>query len=256
MLQTGRKTHAQGNGSHGRSAPQGMPREVAAGSRAPKQIEQKRDILPEQKPVTDEVEVSKAPSKARILLKRVAIVLSVGLALALAYLFLLLGEPDATIEPKTTVKEESIRVPMAALEVQGGADLNTVAATFGKPVLILYGDFLPLQKVTLYDTAFQGGYARRATFLYTFPDGQILKAETLRPIAAAALLGTAGSLRIERIYGLAGLNATRMDNADSICILAQSEEAVFALTCPTAHEGDLAALLKQTTILDPAVSAP
>lgn len=258
-LEDQRRNDSQGSGESeiGRSAPEGMPKEVASQSRAPKQIEQKRDVLPVQKPVTDDVEQQKQPSKLRVVLTRIGAVLLIVVALSMAYIFLLLGEPEEMVDLNPQMSEELIRVPVQAVEAQGNADLSVVAATFGKSVLVLYGNPIPLQKVVLSDTAFQGGYARRATFLYAFEDGQLFKMESIRPTAAAALLGTAGaSLSVSNIYSLAGLDAARMDTAESIYIFGKSEEAVYAVTCPASHAADLAALMKQTTLLEPRVDNP
>ena len=243
--------HAQDSG--GRAAPQGMPREVTSQSRAPRQIEQKRDVLPEQKPITDDGEQQKPPSKIRIFFKRLGLGLLLLLALSLAYIFLLLGEPEPMEEmPQTAIQEEVIHVPMAAVESEGVTDISTVAAAFGKPVLALYGDPFPLQKSTLSDTAFQGGYARRAALSYALPDGQILKLESIRPTAAVSLLKQPGSsLYMFDIYNLAGMDAARMDNPDTVCLFAQNTEAVYAITCPASQVEELWAVLRQTTLWSP-----
>ncbi len=245
---------AEGGGpgafQEGRRAPEGMPRQVPGGGQGHRLPEQKpRDVLPQQKPVTDEENTPKPTPRWQVVLKRVGLGFLLLTALVMAYLFLLLGEPDNAAQDVPKPVEEAIRVPMAAMEAQADADMGTVSATFGKPLLMLYGNALPLQKMTLYDTAFGGGYARRATLSYAFPDGQILLADRIRPTAAAALLGSAGkSLSMAGIYGLAGFDAARMDDGETICVFAQSEEAVYAITCPSAHAQDLAGILKQTTL--------
>lgn len=131
-----------------------------------------------------------------------------------------------------------------------------MAATFGKPMMVLYGDGLALQKVSLYDTAFQGGYARRATLTYAFADGQLLTVDSIRPTAAAALLGGKDfSLRVDGMHALAGMDAAWMESGKSICVFGKSDQAVYAVTCPSAHEAELSALLKQTTLLQPQMNA-
>lgn len=238
----------------GRRAPEGMPRQVAEGSRVPKQTEKPRDVLPAQRSLTDDEQIVQPPARWKVILKRIGIILLVTLALAMAYLFLLLGEPDNAAVDIPAVQEETIRVPMAAVEARGDADLTNMAATFGKPILVLYGNMLPLSKINLYDTAFEGGYARRATLSYAFEDGQILKVESIRPTAAAALLkGSGNTLRVDSLYAMAGMDAVRMEAGDALCILAQSDQAVYAITCPASHSADIAALLKQTTLWQPSL---
>jgi len=233
-----------------------MPRDVASGSRTPRQNSGERDIrdrLPAQKPVTDDLPPPGPPSKVKLFIKRLGLILLAIIALALAYLFLLLGEPDRDMEEKVIVQEEIIRVPMAAVEEIGTVDLNAIAASFGKPTLALYGSSLLLQRATLYDTAFQGGYARRAILWYVFDDGQVLKVESIRPTAAAALLSDpSGTLSTAVNYTLAGMEAVRMDSQDQVCVFAKSAEVVYAVTCPAAYEAELNTLIRQVSILQPA----
>ena len=244
-------------GPNPRTPPQGMPRDVPSEGRAPRQISRERDRLPEQKPITDELPPPGPPSKVRVFFKRLGVILLAIISLAFAYLFLLLGEPDRDAEPKIIVQEEVIRVPMAAVEADGTADLGAIAANFGKPVLTLYGTTLSLQRVTLYDTAFQGGYARRAILLYAFEDGQTLKVESVRPTAAAALLSdSSSSLSMAISYSLGGFEAARMDNEDQSCVFAKSPEAVYAITCPASHEAELNTLVRQGMVVQPSASNP
>ncbi|NLV57724.1 MAG: hypothetical protein GXY67_03050 [Clostridiales bacterium] len=245
----------QGNGSahpQPRSAPQGMPRDVVNQSRVPKQTEKPRDVLPPQEALTNEEAVKPGPKRWVVILRRVMIGLLGTLALALVYIFLLLGEPDSMAVESVSVPADPIRVPMAAMEAPGEADLSALAASFGKPILALYGG-LNLQKCSLYDTAFQGAYARRTTLHYTFDDGQTLLVESIRPAQAVALLEGASQARLSlsNIYALAGVDAVRMDNAQNTIIFGEKEGVVYAVNCPTSHRDDLAALLKQTTLLQP-----
>ncbi len=245
----------QGNGSgqvQPRSAPQGMPRDVPSQGRVPPRPEKPKDVLPPQAALTNEEAAQPPPKRWVVILKRICLGVLGVLALALVYVFLLLGEPDSMAVEAPPLQEEKIRVPMAAIQATGSADLPGLAASFGKPILALYGG-LSLQKCTLYDTAFQGTYARRAVLEYAFEDGQTLVVESLRPTQAVALLeaGRQASLSLYSLYALAGIDAVRMDNAQSICIFGQQDGAVYAVTCPKAHSGDLAALLKQTTLLQP-----
>ena len=248
---------SQGGGSGGRAAPQGMPREVASHSRAPKQIEQKRDMLPAQKPITDEGDELKQPSKARRFLQKLGAGIMLALALGIVYVFLLIGEPAQDNVSPEMVREDKIQVPMAALEAGGGGDLSTVAINFGKPLLVMQGQGLTLEKVTLSDTAFQGGYARRATLTYRFLDGQTCTLESIRPTIAAELLPhDGGSLYAADKYRLAGLEAARLDGAADVSIFGKGEEAAYAVIFPREHRGEVDALLRQAMLLTPGDSAP
>ena len=234
-----------------RSAPRACPGIAQPGPGAPAPRKAQGRAAP-QAALTNEEAAQPPPKRWVVILKRICLGVLGLLALALVYVFLLLGEPDSMAVEAPPLQEEKIRVPMAAIQATGSADLPGLAASFGKPILALYGG-LSLQKCTLYDTAFQGTYARRAVLEYAFEDGQMLLVESLRPAQAVALLeaGRQASLSLYSLYALAGIDAVRMDNPQSICIFGQQEGAVYAVTCPKARSGDLAALLKQTTLLQP-----
>ncbi len=241
---------AQGGGEP-RQRPRGMPERVPP--KAPAAPPKPVDALPSQKPVGDEPEV-RPPARWKAIAKRALIALMALVLLAILYVFLLIGEPgeDEQLTGKqTAVVEEIIRVPMAAVEAEGG-DLSTFAATFGKPMLAMYGNLLDLRKVSLFDTAFEGGYARRVTLEYLFGDGQILRVESVRPTKAATLLGGSSfHLNAQTLYTVGGIDAMRIDSADETRIIAQGTEAVYAVSCPASHASELTALLKQTTLLSP-----
>ena len=235
----------------GRRPPEGMPSQVPP--RRPQAPPPARDQLPVQKPITDEPEAS-PPAKWKKIVKRVLAVIGLALSLALIYVFLLMGEPgeDDQLQKQTAVQEETIRVPIAAAQVDGNADLNPLAVNFGMPVLALSGSPLTLAKATLFDTAYHGGYARRMQLSYTFPTGETLTVESLRPTAAVSLLGGERySLRMDGLYTIAGMDAVRVDGQETVMVLARGLEAAYAVVCPKAREGDLPALLKQATLMQP-----
>jgi hypothetical protein len=215
-----------------------------------------RDALPRQKPVTNEPPPAAKPRWKRVV-KRIFAVLGAVLVLALAYVFLLMGEPgeDDQLAAKTAVQEETIRVPIAAAQVAGDSDLNLLAVNFGKPVLALYTGDLTLQKATLFDTAFHGGYARCLTIVYAFADGATLTVESIRPTAAVSLLaGEHYRLNVETLYTVAGMDAVRIDTDTQINLISCGSEAVYAIRCPANHEADLGALVKLTSLMQPSAS--
>ena len=172
------------------------------------------------------------------------------IALVFAYLFLLLGEPDEETKYVDLPDEALITMPMGALEIPGEANLQTLANTFGQPVMALYGG-PALERARVYDTAFGGGYARRVTLTYAFDDGTRFTVESIRPTSAITLLGGGYSLSVRSLYALGGLDAARMDGGGQICIFGESETAAYAVLCPEGHEDDLSGLLRQTTLIAP-----
>lgn len=210
----------------------------------PTPVPPREDALPQEEP-------PKTPSRVRLVLRRVGLALLLALALAFAYLFLLLGEPDDDAKYLEAPAEERILMPMSAVETPGEANVQGLADSFDQAVLSL-NEALPMRKARIYDTAFEGGYARRVTLTYAFEDGTLLTAESLRPTAAATLLKLeGGTLDGSSLYTLGGLNAARMDSADAVCVFAQSDAAVYAILCPASHAQDLNTLLRYTTLIPP-----
>lgn len=209
------------------------------------------DEMPQQVKLTDEEPEVRKPSKLARLLRRIGFFLLLALALVFAYVFLLLGEPDEDAKYVEKVPEQTISMPMSALDIPGESNVGYLADTFAQPVLSL-GEALPMYKSRIYDTAFEGGYARRVTLTYTLEDGQSLTVESLRPTGAVTLLAQDGyKLDGSSLYTLGGLNAARMDNGVSCCIFAQSDTAVYAVIAPASYADELNALLRYTTLVSP-----
>lgn len=213
----------------------------------------KATVLPPHPPAEDAEETPKQPSVIRRVLTRIGTALLLVIALVLAYVFLLMGEPEEESKTAAPFTEETIVMPMNALEVPGEADVQSLAETFGHPVLAL-AQGPEMKKARIYDTAYEGGYARRVTLTYAYEDGTTLTAESIRPTAAATLLKQAGySLDATALYALGGFNAARMENDLTICVFAQSDTAVYAVVCPKTHEEELASALRQTALIEPPV---
>lgn len=233
-----------------RIRPEGMPlsapptkSDVLRGAKKPK------DILPQQKSLTDEEETPQKPARWKTVLVRVLTVLLLVVALALGYLFLLLGEPDEDTAYTRQNAEERITMPMSAVESPGESSMTSLAELFGQPVLSLYGSALTMERSRVFDTAFGGGYARRVTLTYRFEDGSAFLAESVRPTAAVTLLGGSGySLNADSLYYIGGVDAARMESDSEICVFGQTDGAAYAILCPKAHAQELETLLKQTAL--------
>ena len=203
-------------------------------------------------PVDDEALEVRPPSLFRRVAKRVGTVLLIVLSLVFAYLFLLLGEPDEEAKNASRLPEEVIQMPMSPFEAPGESNIVNLADTFGYPVLSLYQG-VQMRKARIFDTAFEGGYARCVTLTYAFEDGTQLTVESIRPTEAVGLIGQEGyTLDATALYTIGGLNAARMENDVNICVFAQSDTAVYAVTCPRTHREELASILRQTMLVEPA----
>lgn len=237
----------------GRAAPQRMPRQAPRPD--PNALRGKPlqpDALPAQQPVTDEEVQPREPSLFSRIIRRVGLAVLLVLALAFAYVFLLLGEPEDEVKNVEKSAEETITMPMNALDIPGESNVEKLADSFGEPVLAL-NQMLTMYKARIYDTALEGEYARCVTITYTFDDGTQLLAESMRPTSAVALLRQPDyTLDASALYTMGGLNAARMQNDRQVCVFAQSDTAVYAVTCPLSHAEELANLLRYTTLVAPA----
>ena len=234
----------------GRKPPVDMPQEVKTAKRAYLKPA-KRDNLPRQTALTDEPE-QKLPAKWKGIVKKILIILALLLALAFLYLFLLMGEPDDDDEVllAQSVQEEVIQLPMTGQEMAGTVDMTDAAMSFGKPVMQLRGEVLPLLKAALYDTAYHGGYARRLTFTYQFPDGSVMTVDSIRPAGAITLLRDSGyTIRAGSLYSMGGMDAVRMDSANYIRVAAKSKDAVYVVHMPLSKAEQLVTLLRYTGLL-------
>ncbi len=205
-----------------------------------------------QKLEAEETAPERKPSLVSRILKSIGLGVLVILALVFVYIFLLLGEPDDDVKylPEKPA-EESVTMPMTALDMPGESDPQKLADTFGQPVLVLEGA-LSMYKARMYDTAFDGEYARCVTVTYAFEDGAQLTVQSIRPTAAVSLIKQQDyRLDGSALYTMAGLTAARMQNDTSVCVFAQSDTAVYAITCPASHADQLPDLLRYTTLAAP-----
>lgn len=206
---------------------------------------------PSQPVLPEEETAPKEPSVIRRILTRIGAVILLIAALVFAYIFLLMGEPEEDMKNGSPAPEAVITMPMSPFEAPGEANVDSLAETFGQPVLSIYQG-AGMRKARIYDTAFEGGYARCVTLTYTLEDGTQFTVESIRPTSAVSLINQSGyKLDATALYALGGLNAARMENDVNICVFAQSDAAVYAVTCPKTHEEALEALLRQTMLTEP-----
>lgn len=208
--------------------------------------------LPVQKPVTDEEETEAPPAKWKILLKKIFLGLALIVTIVFVYIFLLLGEPEDDTQQLQDVEQEKIVHSISPLEVPGETDAANIAQTFGQPVLSMYPGVLPMEGARIYDTAFEGGFARRVTLTYTLSGGEQLLVESIRPTEAISLMGGSGfHLDGNRKYSIGGVDAAWMDNGEIIRVFGQADQAAYCITCPISYEEELTQLLRSTLLTAP-----
>lgn len=209
--------------------------------------------LPVQKPLTDEEEIEVAPAKWKTVVRRILFAVVMVLVIAFVYIFLLLGEPEDEAQKLENVSEEKIVHSMSPLEVPGESDATGLAQTFGQPVLSLYPGVLPMERSRIYDTAFEGDFARRVTLTYTLSGGEQLLVESIRPTGAITLMGGEGfHLDGRRAYAIGGVDAAWMDNGQIIRVFGQTENAAYCVTAPYSYKDELPQLIRSTILTAPA----
>ena len=180
-------------------------------------------------------------------MRKALIAIGVALALALGWVFLLVGEPAEEVKYAEKTVEETISTPMQPMEALSGS-LRSVTEPFGEPVLSLYG--VNFTKASVSDTAYGGGWARVVTIRYPLSEGGELRAVSIRPTSAAPLLkeGSGWKLVGSTIYSIADRDAARMENGTECIIFTQTDTAVYALIAPAGYEEEMISLLRSTTI--------
>ncbi len=237
-----------------RQPPRDMPRNVPPSDRVPPRQAPPRQATPSQKPIDDDAPSVAEVPRWRTIVKKVATVLLVLLALALAYVFLLLGEPDEEATQSAAPPAEVIRVPIQAVEITDKQQLGQLAASFSEPVLTLE-ELLPLSKATLFDSAYQNGYARRLSLLYTMEDGSLLQLDSIRPDGAVTLFEGRYTQRVDEPYSFAGMSAQRLDAGDHSLFLTRAGGVCYAVSVPASQLQQARELLKYCVLMQAADAA-
>ena len=122
---------------------------------------------------------------------------------------------------------------------------------FPAPALTPTTSGWPLVVGTCYDVAFENGMGRILTLTYQASDTIQVTLTSLYPARAIALLEK-GDYRISASLGatLAGLRSIRMENAESIRLHAQGEEALYVMITPLLEENSLRSIAGQMTLTE------
>lgn len=138
--------------------------------------------------------------------------------------------------------DQPLMTASPAVTISSEGELDHLLAAFPVPVLhCLPGYDLTFTGGTVYDVAFEDGFARRAEMTYATPAGGKIVLTSIYPARASSLLERDGYALID-ITTLAGMDAVRMDREDSIRIHAQHSEALYILTAPAMPYSELSGL--------------
>lgn len=176
----------------------------------------------------------------RVVKTVVAAILTVLLA-AVFYVAVILGEPQEVESTAKPLVDQPLLQGSPATNIDGEGQLNALTTAFPAPVMrALSGSGLTFVTGTSYDAAFENGFGRIVTLKYRNAAGQEMTVTSIYPARALSLMGK-GDYRLSGVAGqtLAGLRSVRMENASTIRLHAQGEEAVYVVTVPIMESAEL-----------------
>ena len=139
-----------------------------------------------------------------------------------------------------------------AVNIASESQMYALLDSFPVPVMHpLSGSGLTFVSGTSYDTAFEDGFARIVAVKYMNAAGQEMTVESIYPARALSLMGK-GDYRLSGVAGqsLAGMRSVRMENATSIRLHAQAEEALYVVTVPKMESSELIALTRSLQLFE------
>lgn len=163
-------------------------------------------------------------------------VLTSLLLIAVFYVAVVMGQPQGSADMKDSVSADQPLLPPlpAAVRITDAADIPLISEAFPAPVMCpMYGNALILVEGVCSDVAFEDGLARIVTLTYRTEDFDTLTVTSIYPARALSLMGK-GDYTFSSMAGqpMATLRSIRMENASTIRLHAQGEEALYVFTAP------------------------
>jgi len=183
------------------------------------------------------------------ILRRMGTCLVALVLVGVFYLAVVLGQPQPSDQPAQPLQNQPLLAASPALNVSAGENAEPLLYTFPVPALYAApGAALALESGSSYDLAYENGFARMVELHYAAPvDGQNVKltVQTIYPARALTLLPK-GDYRIAsaQSQALAGMQAVRMENGNSIRLHVQAEEAIYTVKIPATSNIDIDTLLR------------
>ena len=185
--------------------------------------------------------------------KKLLMALLCLLLMAAFYLAVIIGQPQedetaSTVTPRTD--QPLLSAGQDVVTITSADDLPLLRM-FPAPALTPTTSGWPLVVGTCYDVAFENGMGRILTLTYQASDTIQVTLTSIYPARAIALLEK-GDYRISASLGatLAGLRSIRMENAESIRLHAQGEEALYVMITPLLEENSLRSIAGQMTLTE------
>lgn len=193
----------------------------------------------------------KAPLLRRVLRAVGSVLLTVLLA-AVFYVAVILGEPQEIEQVVRPLQDQPLLQASPAITIEGEGQLSALLNPYPVPVMrLLSGSGLTLVSGMSYDAAFENGFGRIVSLQYQGGAGETITIESIYPARALSLMPK-GDYHLTGAAGqsLAGLKSVRMENASTIRLHAQAEDAIYVVTVPKMESSELIALTRSLQLFE------
>lgn len=183
---------------------------------------------------------------AKKILKTVLASLLMMVVVAVFYLAVILGQPQADPDAVVVSTDQPVLTASPAATLSSADELEALLQAF--PVPALYAadaSALALNGGNSYDMAYEDGFARILTLSYTTGTGARVEVQSIYPARALDFVPK-GDYHIGEVAGqsIAGLESVRMENDQFIRLHVQAAEGIYVLTVPTMTADELAGVTR------------
>lgn len=155
------------------------------------------------------------------------------------YVAVVMGQPqtDVTGMPRSAAADQPLPEPLTGpVAITDDKALDGLADVFPAPVMYAGGKTLTFLSGVCEDVPFEDGVARVVTLTYRTADFDTLTVQSIYPARALSLLGQDGrSFTGVSVDNMAGLKYVGMQDAATLRMHAQGEEALYVFTTPLAE---------------------
>lgn len=178
------------------------------------------------------------PSLFRRILRAVLFCLLAAALIFVFYVAVVMGQPqeDLTGRAFTPRAAQALPEPLsAAISLADDRELSALAQAFPAPVMYAADDALVFLSGQCADVPFEDGVARVVTLVYRTADFRTLQVESILPARALSLLEDGERTFLRRSADtMADIEYVAMQDATTLRMHAQGEEALYVLTAPLA----------------------
>lgn len=155
------------------------------------------------------------------------------------YVAVVMGQPqtDVTGMPRSSAADQPLPAPLTGpVAITDDKALSGLADVFPAPVMFAGGKTLTFLSGACEDVPFEDGVARVVTLTYRTAEFDTLTVQSIYPARALSLLGQDGrTFTGVSVDNMAGLKYVGMQDAATVRMHAQGEEALYVFTTPVAE---------------------